>query len=121
MHSTHSRQRSARSAIRPLVVTLIAVFTVGLILAVAACGGGGDSIVGKWVDSSGYEFEFTADGKFLSDETQGINMTYVVEGNKINFKSDFGIGVSMEFSLDGDTLEITDPETGEAETAKRVK
>jgi len=103
------------------MITLITVLVLGVLLAVSACGGGGGSIVGKWVDADGYEFEFTADGKFVSDDTEGLNMTYVVEGNELTFNSDFGGGVVMEYALDGDTLEINDPETGEYQTATRVK
>lgn len=120
MHSTHSGQRSATRLIRPLLITLIVVLVVGVLLAVSACGGG-SSIVGKWVDSTGYEFEFTADGKFVADDTEGLNMTYVVEGNEITFTSDFGGGITIGYSLDGDTLRIDDPVTGEPETATRVK
>jgi len=47
-------------------------------------------------------------------------MTYEVMGNEITFSSDYGSGITVEFTLAGDTLKIEDYETGEFQTATRV-
>ncbi len=63
--------------------------------------------------------EFTSDGRLISDEFD-IEITYTIDEDTLNM-SMMGMDFPMRFTLDGDTLQITDPGTGDIQTLTRVR
>jgi hypothetical protein len=120
MSSLFSRQRASRSTTSILTVVGIALLVIVLALAVVACGKA--TIVGKWyLAAEDVNIEFTSDGKVISDEFGGAQPDYVLDGNQIILKVAGMEVASMGYTLDGDTLTIDDPDTGEPGTFVRVK
>jgi hypothetical protein len=126
-------QESSRSTMSLKTLLIIATLSLGLVIAVVACGeetteagdaAGGTtaSIVGKWENPETSDIiEFTADGKFVSAQTENLDMSYALEGNEIMFSTEHGSGTAIEYSLDGDTLKMKNLQTGEFDTLVRVK
>ena len=110
---------SSRGMARLTTVVGIALI-VALMLGVIACGEA--SIVGKWQDADGVVVELTSDGKMISGEesTAGLDITYKVDGDKLLITA-MGFEIPVKYVLDGDTLQLEDPDTGEMESLKRVK
>jgi hypothetical protein len=112
---------------------MVVVLSAVVLLTVVACGEetteagdtGGEtaaSIVGKWKNTGTSDtIEFTADGKFISAQTENLDMSYTLEGNEIIFSTELGSGTAVEYSLDGDTLKMKNLQTGEFDTLTRVK
>ena len=120
MSSFFSRQRASRSTTCVLTVVGIAMLVIVLALAVVACGKA--SIVGKWyLAEEDVTIEFTSDGTVISDEFGGAQPDYTLEGGKIILKVAGMEVATMGYTLDGDTLTIDDPDTGEPGTFVRVK
>ena len=116
MSSSFSQKRWASV----LAVAGLVVLVLALALGTVACGKA--SLVGKWYDAENdATIEFTSDGKVISDEFGGMEPDYKAEGGNITITV-AGLDVAvMEYTLDGDTLTINDPETGEPATLTRVK
>ncbi|MGI6617518.1 MAG: hypothetical protein ACOX36_05670 [Saccharofermentanales bacterium] len=113
---------------KAIAFTLVVIISLGLV----ACGGGKDSIVGKWayeVNEAGVEgkmiYEFTSDGKLkISIDTgnaeadklinalySAIEMTYEVKDGKITLKSNdpsFPPLDATPYTIEGDTLKFED-------------
>ncbi|NMA17268.1 MAG: hypothetical protein GX939_00655 [Clostridiaceae bacterium] len=120
---------------KAIALTLVLIISFGLF----ACGGGKDSIVGKWaqeVNEGGIEgktiYEFKADGKLKLSFDSGsaeadslinalyslIEMTYEAKDGKLTIKSSdpsFPPLESVPYTIQGDTL------TFENNSLKRVK
>jgi hypothetical protein len=94
----------------------IAVLILGLVLIFSGCGGGSGSIVGKWSNAErGETIEFTSDGRMLvdSDAEGSFEFTYKIDGNSLVLGMEgFEATTPTAFSLDGDTLTVTDPDKG---------
>ena len=80
-----------------------------------------NSIVGRWIDDErgGVEYTFFADGTFAAkriDIMEGMTyslefmekMTYSLEGNQIKFCIDGEEGGTVDYSINGEKLTITD-------------
>jgi hypothetical protein len=96
------------------MVVCIAVLMLALTLVLSACGGA--SLVGEWKDADGVIVEITED-QFIAE---GVALDYVIKDGKIEM-SLMGQTITLDYTLDGDTLTVTDPESGEPETLTRVK
>jgi hypothetical protein len=90
-------------------------------------GAAGGTLLGRWHNSiSGDVIEFLSDGTILGTyaDTAGGTVYYAESGDQISLSmsvngNDFFL-TTMTFSIDGDTLTLTDSETGEAGTFQRV-
>jgi hypothetical protein len=85
-------------------------------LAFAACGGGGDALVGVWTDEQGLmEYEFMSDGalvvRFMGEEEQ---TTYSADEGRLMFPDpDTGEQSEIQYKIEGDKLiMILDGEEG---------
>jgi len=116
--SFFSRQGASRS-----VASVLAVVVAVLVLTVVfAAGCGKPGLVGTWYNADqDVTIEFTADGKVFSDEFQGVEPDYKAENGKITITVGGIEAASMDYTVDGDTLVMTDPDTGEPATFTRQK
>ena len=123
MHSSYfSRQRSPRSISSALTLVVVVAVVIGLMLVALGCGDK-PGLVGKW-EFEGMVWEFTSEGTVLgiSDVPQGVEVTYVVEGDVLTLSALGQEVISAKFEVDGDTLKLINPDDpSEIETAKRVK
>ena len=116
MSSSSSQKRWASV----LAVAGMVVLVLALTLSAVACGKA--SLVGKWFDSAdNLSIEFTSDGKVISDEFQGATPDYKAEGGKITITVAGIQAAVLGYTLNGDTLTLTDLDTGEPATFTRVK
>jgi hypothetical protein len=114
------KQRPSRSPVSIAMVVCTAVLVMALSLVLGGCGKA--SLVGKWLDATdNTTVEFRADGKVLGDEFQGVDATYKTADGKIVVSVAGAEYLSMEYTLDGDTLTVKDPTTGDPRTSTRVK
>lgn len=87
----------------------IAVLLIGIVLAVGACGGGEDSIVGTWASDDGAETVTINDDGTMSVDDGSTTYEFTYEDK------DGGLVLSMagieagtiQYKLDGDTLTLT--------------
>jgi hypothetical protein len=89
----------------------------------AVPAGTGGSLLGKWHNATtGETLEFRADGTVLgtAGDQAGLMVTYTTEGNVLTIDAAGGLLTSVYYSVDGDTLTLTDPVTGEPGTLKRI-
>ena len=85
-------------------VGVIAIFVIGIVLVLSACGGDDASLVGSWVNAGdGETFQLTTDGKVVMDGKEG---TYKLEGEKLIFTI-MEQTVVLDYALDGDSLTLT--------------
>ena len=104
-----------------IVLALAVCLVSALALMLAACGGGGGSIVGTWSDGSGMDFTFTSDGAFVIDfDGQKAEATYSAKDGKLSISGVPGgnFPESMDYEVAGDKLTLTSPE-GEKQTLQR--
>ena len=102
----------------------------GILICLLALGLSGCSknsaLVGKWQgDTAGDTMEFRSDGTFSIAGDKDMKGTYSFNGDTLDTKLDGDMGkalgtMSAPAKLEGDTLEITDPD-GKVGTYKRVK
>ncbi len=102
----------------------ITILAIGIVLAFSGCGGDSGGLVGKWENTDiGEKLEFTSDGAFIVDsETEGhLEFTYKIDGDNLVLGME-GLEATTPtpFSVDGDTLTVTDPDKGPT-TYDRVK
>ena len=85
--------------------------------------GTGGSLLGKWHNATtGETLEFRADGTVLgtAGDQAGLIVTYLTEENLLTIDAAGGLLTSVYYSVDGNTLTLTDPVTGEPGTLQRV-
>jgi hypothetical protein len=89
-------------------VLVLAALMIGLVLSVAACGGGG--LEGTWVsEKDGETVVITADKISVESESTGkLEFTYKVDGDQLLLSME-GLATDMPatYKLDGDTLTIS--------------
>jgi hypothetical protein len=123
MHCSYfSKRRSPRSLSSVLTLAVVVAVVIGLMLVALGCGDK-PGLVGKWA-LGGDVWEFTSEGTVLgiSDVPAGVEVTYVVEGDVLTISALGQEVLSAKFSVEGDTLELINPEDpSEVETARRVK
>ena len=109
-----------RSRTVPALATcLFAALSLGL----AACGGGGDSLVGTWTDGDGMNFEFKADGSMtISYLGEEFKADYTAKDGKLSIAGadDTGFPEEIGYRVDGDKVTMTSPD-GEKQELTRVK
>ena len=92
-------------------------------LTLTGCGGGGNNgaatgndaaaLVGTWAMYDGTEMVFNEDGTLVVGQLFGpARGTWRTEGNRLFLDGDRG-PLTSNFEVSGDTLTITDPDTGE--------
>jgi hypothetical protein len=121
MSSPLSKRRVPRFVACVMVVALVAL-VIALTLAVSGCSKA--SLVGKWNDpQDDVTIELKADGTVVSDQfPAGAPVTYKAEGGKLTITAAGQEVISAApYTLDGDTLTLTDPASGEKGTLNRVK
>jgi DUF917 family protein len=101
---------------------LIGLTLVTLFVTIAACGGGGNPIVGKWSESGGTVTEFKDNGTIiLSASGTAITGTYTLKDTTMVINiTEIGAPITMTYSISGDNLTITDA-TGTATEFTRIK
>ncbi len=123
LSSFFSKQRMSRPTTAIVAVVCIAVLVVALALVVGGCGSKA-GLVGKWYSASEAEtVEFAADGKMtVTPDTAGdaITLDYVAADGKLTISA-AGQSAEASYTLDGDTLTVTDPDTQEPVIYERVK
>ncbi len=107
--------------VRPWLVA-VALLSVLLVL-VAACGGGGNPLIGKWEDKTlGMVYEFTADNKLILSMS-GITLEGQYElpdSSHVKITvADMGESITLNYSISGDKLTLTD-DSGETQELVRV-
>jgi hypothetical protein len=120
--SFSSKQRPSRSAVAIVTVVCIAVLVVALALVIGGCGGKA-GLVGKWYSASDAEtIEFTADGKMTvtGDDGTVMDLTYTTKDGQITVAV-MGQTATTPYTLDGDTLTVTDLDTQKPVIYERVK
>jgi hypothetical protein len=121
--SFFSSRGTSRSFASVLRVMGIAVLVIGVVLAFSGCGGKA-GLVGKWTNpNEAGTLEFTADGKaiFTDTETGNVELTYKVAGDKMTLSLAGLEMATVNYKVDGDTMTMDDPETGEPLTLNRAK
>jgi hypothetical protein len=114
-----SKQHLFRSLMAVLAVVMAAVVVLAAVLA-AGCSKPG--LVGTWYSAAeDVTIEFTSDGKVISDEFQGAIPDYKAENGKITITVAGLEAALLDYTLDGDTLVLTDRDTGEPATFTRQK
>jgi hypothetical protein len=114
-----SRQHSLR---HPAIVLAVLAVTIVVLVAVVAVGCSKPGLVGTWYSADqDVTIEFRSDGKVISDEFQGAIPDYKAENGKITITVAGIEAATLDYTLDGDTLIMTDPETGEPTTFARQK
>ncbi len=114
-----SKPHVLRSLMTVLAVVVVAVAVVAVV-SVAGCGKPG--LVGVWYSADqDVTIEFTSDGKVISDQFAGVKPDYKAENGKITITVAGIDAASLDYTLDGDTLVMTDPDTGEPATFTRQK
>ena len=116
-----SRRGTSRSLASVVKVVGIAVLVIGLLLVFSGCGKA--SLVGKWNNAEQGTMEFTSDGKLTltSEETGSVELAYKAEEGKMTLNLAGMDMATVDYAIDGDTLTMDDPETGEPLTFQRVK
>jgi hypothetical protein len=88
-------------------------------------GESGNTILGKWHNAvTGETLDFRADGTVLGNayaEAHGLTSTYAISGSQITFDVGGLVTVVDTFSIDGNTLTLTDTVSGESGTLQRVQ
>jgi hypothetical protein len=87
-------------------------------------GESGNSILGKWHNNmTGETLEFFPDGTVTgtAGDTMGLAVTYALNGDQITISALGTILITQTFSIDGNTLTITDNETGISGALQRVE
>jgi hypothetical protein len=88
-------------------------------------GESGNTILGKWHNSiTGETLDFLPNGTVLGNanaEARGLTSTYAISGNQITFDIGGLVTVVDTFSIDGNTLTLTDTVSGESGTLQRVE
>jgi hypothetical protein len=121
--SFSSKQRSSRSAVAIVTVVCIALLVVAVALVIGGCGGGKAGLVGKWYSATEAEtVEFMADGKMIvtGDDASVLEMTYTTKDGQLTVTV-MGQTATTSYTLDGDTLTVTDLDTQQPATYERVK
>jgi hypothetical protein len=122
LSSFFSKKRMSRPTTAIVAVVCIAVLVVALALVVGGCGSKA-GLVGKWYSASEAEtVEFAADGKMtVTDDAGGVtNLDYVAADSKLTLSAG-GQSVEVTYTIDGDTLSVSDPDTQEPVAYERVK
>ena len=91
----------------------ILCFALVFVFAIAACGGGRNTIIGRWQIDGQDTFEFFSDGTFVETDSRGRTETgtWRTDGNRLSM-SWWDETVTMDFNVSGNTLTIeTDRET----------
>jgi hypothetical protein len=120
--SFSSKERSSRSAVAIVTIVCIAVLVVALALVIGGCGGK-SGLVGKWYSATEAEtVEFMADGKMIvtGDDASVLEMTYTTKDGQLTVTV-MGQSATTTYTLDGDTLTVTDLDTQKPATYERVK
>jgi hypothetical protein len=117
--SFFSRRRASRSVASVLAVVAVAVLVLTVIFAVGCSKPG---LVGTWYSADeDVTIEFRSDGKVISDQFEGVVPDYKAEKGKITITVAGLEAASLDYTLNGDTLIMTDPDTGEPATFTRQK
>jgi hypothetical protein len=83
--------------------------------------------VGKWQGTDRSDvMEFLPDGTYKVAGDKSMNGTYSFSGDRLSLKLDGDLGkaigtVSARVVVEGDTLKLTDPDSGKVDVYKRVK
>jgi uncharacterized lipoprotein YehR (DUF1307 family) len=107
--------------------TLAVLLALMLMFSLVACGGGGSSLVGKWVPEEGQDIsgdfieermELSKDGTGIGD---GMSLKWKAEKDRLTFNLDllgFGLALAYDYEISGDTLTLTNDD-GESVTYKK--
>jgi hypothetical protein len=117
--SSPHKQRRSRGMV---VVALVCVVALVALMAAVVGGCGKASLVGKWANSdNSVTMEFKSDGTVSSPLFAGATPDYKAENGKLIITVAGVEAANVPYTLNGDTLTITDPDTGETDTLMRVK
>lgn len=109
-----------KTVISAVALTLCVLFTV---FSLTACGGSKSDLVGTWdsQDAEGSAVVFNDDGTgaYKMDDVS-MNFEYEEDGDKLTITAK-GVSEKGEFTfkIDGETLSMTDKETGSTLTYKK--
>jgi hypothetical protein len=115
-----SKKRSSRFTASIIAVICIAVLVSAMAVVVGGCGKA--SLVGKWQDPSDNSItEFKADGTVAATDLAGVQATYKDEGGTVTVTVAGTVALTFTYTINGDTMVVTDSSTNESTTLTRVK
>lgn len=109
---------SSRSKTAIVAAVSMALLVVSLAVLLGGCGGEA-SLIGTWANPDLGSIQFMEDGTMVADIFEGMSPSYKIEGANMVISNASGVLVTLEYTLDGDTLTIKDPETGEPQVFAR--